>query len=386
MRAFAVSLALAAVVAAPAGAEPRTLDVLPTARILTAPPLASSARSGSFTFESPDGATGFECALDDAAFAPCASPTAYGPLADGRHTFRVAGLDAGGNAGDAATYTWTVDTVAPNATVVAAPATASATAFAEFSFTSDEPGVSFTCSLDGVAGGLCVSPVAYSALRIGGHTFSVTPTDAAGNVGPPATYSWTVAPSARTPAAVAGLHATAGYRSVTVSWTPTTDPGFDHVVVLRATGSGPASLPVYEGVDTSFVDTSVDNSQVYRYVALNIDRAGNASENASVVVRPEALLLAPGAGAAVKGPVRLAWTPVRGAVLYNVQLWRGGRKILSAWPHRARLGLRARWRYGGRAYALSSGTYQWFVWPAFGRRPRVTYGPALGASEFTRVG
>jgi hypothetical protein len=67
---------------------------------------------------------------------------------------------------------------------------------------------------------------------------------------------------------------------------------------------------------------------------------------------------------------------------YNVQLFRGGAKILSAWPVRARLALPARWTYRGKTYTLSPGAYTWAVWPGVGPRSEGRYGQLLGQSGF----
>ena len=58
-------------------------------------------------------------------------------------------------------------------------------------FTSDA-GVTFQCSLDGSAYAGCSSPLSVGPLADGSHTFSVKAIDAAGNVSPVATFTWTV--------------------------------------------------------------------------------------------------------------------------------------------------------------------------------------------------
>jgi hypothetical protein len=68
---------------------------------------------------------------------------------------------------------------------------------------------------------------------------------------------------------------------------------------------------------------------------------------------------------------------------YNVQVFRGGVKVLSVWPTRTRFQLRARWTFLGRQYRLSAGKYRWYVWPRFGRGAAGRYGNALGQSTFT---
>jgi hypothetical protein len=77
----------------------------------------SNNASPSFTFSSSEAGSTFQCSLDGGAFSACASPRSYSGLNDGSHTFAVKATDAAGNT-DAteASYTWTVDTVAPNVT------------------------------------------------------------------------------------------------------------------------------------------------------------------------------------------------------------------------------------------------------------------------------
>jgi myo-inositol-hexaphosphate 3-phosphohydrolase len=74
-------------------------DTTPPGSVIdTGPPLSSTATSATLSFSSPDAdATGFECALDSAPFAPCTSPVSYGPLAEGAHTLTVRARDASGN-------------------------------------------------------------------------------------------------------------------------------------------------------------------------------------------------------------------------------------------------------------------------------------------------
>jgi len=111
------------------------------------------------------------------------------------------------------------------------------------------------------------------------------------------------------------------------------------------------------------------------------DRRGNTGTrgfNARVVFR----LYAPPPGDWISSPPRLAWFPVVGASYYNVQVFRLGEKVLSAWPSRPSLRMRRRWTYRGRTFRFTSGLYTWFVFPGFGNPERVRYGRLLGASSF----
>ena len=87
--------------------------------------------------------------------------------------------------------TFTVETL--DTTLVSAPPGNSLSPDATFEFTSPEPGVTFECSLDGAEFTPCTSPVTFTNLPEGEHTFRVRSRDPAGNVdATPATHTWTV--------------------------------------------------------------------------------------------------------------------------------------------------------------------------------------------------
>jgi hypothetical protein len=109
-----------------------------------------------------------------------------------------------------------------------------------------------------------------------------------------------------------------------------------------------------------------------------MDRAGRRGD----------LLLSPAAHAAVRTrrPPLLRWMPVRGARYYNVQLFRGARKVLSAWPKRPRYQIKSHWTQLGTRQRLRRGRYRWYVWPGFGARPKARYGDLIGGRAFTVTG
>ena len=85
-----------------------------------------------------------------------------------------------------------IDNTPPNTTITSAPAAATNSTSASFSFTATEAS-SFECSLDGAAFAACTSPRSYTALAAGSHTFQVRATDTIGNTDPtPANHAWTV--------------------------------------------------------------------------------------------------------------------------------------------------------------------------------------------------
>jgi hypothetical protein len=73
----------------------------------------------------------------------------------------------------------------------------------------------------------------------------------------------------------------------------------------------------------------------------------------------------------------LAWRALPNAKYYNLQIFRNGRKILSAWPTVTHYTLKARWRYHGHSYTLGAGRYRWYVWPGYGPRAAHRYGRVL---------
>jgi hypothetical protein len=362
----------------------------PPPAIADAPSGATTATSARFVFSDSEDGLSFQCRLDGGAFAPCESPKAYTGLANGPHTFTVRAIDAAGNTGAAATRSWTVDTVPPDTAVSSGPGAVSGSPSATFTFGSTEGGSTFVCSIDGRAYAPCVSPQTYGGFGNGAHSFRVRATDAAGNVDPtPASYAWTVAllgPSRvdRTPPGnVAGLARRVGYKTLKLRWRKPSDADFHHVRVLVTNDARRAPrVLVYNGARTSYTDAKFRNGVYYRYAIISYDRAGNASKGVRVVVRPGALLVIPKEGARLRPASLLDWVAVRGATFYNVQLYYGSTKVLSAWPRLSKLKLKKRWSYRGRSYTLKKGRYRWYVWPGFGGQASIQYGQLLGESTF----
>jgi hypothetical protein len=135
----------------------------------------------------------FECSLDDAAFAPCASPYELSGLSNGSRTLRVRAVDANGSVDlSPASVTWTVDVPTLRSTLTAAPSNPSTRREDGFTFTGEAGTTGFECSLDGAAFAPCASPVFYSGLSYSEHVFLVRARDANGNIGAPTRYEWTV--------------------------------------------------------------------------------------------------------------------------------------------------------------------------------------------------
>ncbi|MDA0179803.1 OmpA family protein [Solirubrobacter phytolaccae] len=87
----------------------------------------------------------------------------------------------------------TVTNAVPNTTVGTKPSAVTSANAANFTFSSDEGGVTYECKLDAGAWASCVSPKAYTNLAEGAHTFQVRATDAANQTdASPDSYTWTV--------------------------------------------------------------------------------------------------------------------------------------------------------------------------------------------------
>jgi hypothetical protein len=444
------------------GAPPSVVvdGTAPVAAITGKPSNPSNDRSPSFSFVANEPGSSFSCRLDTGTVAPCASPKSYSGLTDGQHSFAVRAIDPAGNTGAAASYSWTIDTVAPTVVLVQKPSNFASTSSATFAFTASENGSGFSCRLD--AGGFtpCSSPVTYSSLSDGPHVFSVRATDPAGNTGPDVPYGWTIEtrpPTASLTLAPAGLSnsrsATFGFAADEPSTfeckqgdgafvpciSPATYAGLGdgaHVFSVRARDAvGNLSAPVSHAwaIDATAPETTltaapssgtatsatfsfaasesgrfecrVDGAPFApcgspkSYTALSrtdhqfevraIDAAGNADTTPSLhnwkITAPAAkkvaaALQSPKAGARVTRPPLLVWRRVAGARYYNVQLFRGRKKVFTGWPTRTRLQLRAKWTNRGRTERLLPGRYRWFVWPGY-TNPR-RYGTLLGQSTF----
>jgi hypothetical protein len=108
--------------------------------ITSGPPDVTNAMTATFTFADE---TDF-CDLDGSGLSPCISPMQYTGLADGVHLFRTCGNYCPPQNPTITTWTWTIDTQAPQQTTMSAPA-------APFQSTNSAV-VSWAAGTDNVAG------------------------------------------------------------------------------------------------------------------------------------------------------------------------------------------------------------------------------------------
>ncbi len=224
----------------------------------------------------------------------------------------------------------------------------------------------------------CTPTVTYSGPDSGHATVTGTCTDNAGKVA----SAVSTLPYDGSPAPVR-LSVTPGDGTVDLRWSTSDVAPVEHVRLTRSPGlSGRRATVLGTGHGSAFTDDRVLDGVRYRYTVRLGDQAGRTL-SATVVVIPGPRLQAPRAGAHLSAPPELAWTRVRGATYYNVQLFRVGTgKILSLWPTRPTLRLSSRWRFSGRHYRLRPGRYRWYVWPGFGRPAEARYGRLIGSRTF----
>src|SRR5919106_754288 len=127
----------------------------------------------------------FECALDPGTAAPawnsCVSGQQFSDLTHGTHELLVRAIDVANNV-DAtpARHTWTV-ALPPVVTIHTGPADVTESTSADFTFSSNVPGSTFKCWLDGVIQQNCTSPRSYSGLAGGDNLFAVHATSPTGH-------------------------------------------------------------------------------------------------------------------------------------------------------------------------------------------------------------
>ncbi|MCM2278934.1 MAG: hypothetical protein NDJ89_12735 [Oligoflexia bacterium] len=235
-----------------------------TTRITSVTPAGSltNLASISFAFSSNVADASFECSLDGAAFAVCASPKAYSGLLDGNHSFTVRAVDRWG-AVDAtgASHSWKIDRVAP---IVTISPSRTQNANITFGFTANEAVSGFQCALDAQAFASCSPPRTYTGLPVGFHTFSVRATDLAGNVSAAATYSWTVDPPIATSiTSVTPAGAFVNSSSISIAFASNQASGSTFHCSRDGAAATPCTSPVsYSGLldgTHSFVVRAIDN-------------------------------------------------------------------------------------------------------------------------------
>lgn len=174
------------------GGDPAT--TAPDTSIDAGPDGAINVSTAVFEFSCNQADCRFECSLDGTDWAFCSSPHSLPGLDDDDYQLAVRAINAHDLVDETpAERTWTVDTVAPETTLLGGPEGVVNASGARFSFHCNEESCSFQCRFDGGSWSGCSSPRIYRALSHGAHSFDVRAVDAAGNVDPdPVRRDWFV--------------------------------------------------------------------------------------------------------------------------------------------------------------------------------------------------
>ena len=142
----------------------------------------SRSKTGKFRFSSNRSGATFECSLDSGDWAACTSPYETDELADGRHTIQIRAVAGEGNYDPTpVTRQWTIDTRAPETTLLSGPSGTVDAAEATVAFRSDDRLAVFQCKLDSADYTACASPTLFTKLAEGAHTLYIRAVDPSGN-------------------------------------------------------------------------------------------------------------------------------------------------------------------------------------------------------------
>lgn len=181
------------VVADPTPASESWIIQLPGTTLISGPATVTYSTSASFQFSSDDSDATFQCRLDGSDWSACTTPATYTGLAPNTHTFEVEAVNDGGMPDPTpASETWSISQL--DTSLTQGPPSDGYATGASFSFSSPDGAATFECSLDGSDWQACSSPVSYSGLSIGTHTFQARAVDGSVIDPTPASQTWTVEP------------------------------------------------------------------------------------------------------------------------------------------------------------------------------------------------
>lgn len=225
-----------------------------------------------------------KCSLDGNGSVVTTSPVNTPVLADGSHTISCTQTDAAGNTSPAGQTTVVVDTTAPGAVTISGPNGATSDTTPSFNLSGAAQGDKYECKTD--SGSFAVSTAVYTtaALADGSHTVTCHLVDAAGNVGPSASASVTIAAAAPGSVTITGPATTSdttptvtittsatggsikcsldggGFQTVTSPWTlPTLSEG-SHTVTCHYVSATNVNGP--DSTYTVVIDTTAPSAVV----------------------------------------------------------------------------------------------------------------------------
>jgi hypothetical protein len=229
---------------------------------------------------------------------------------------------------------------------------------------------------DATSGIASCTSVDYSAPEGAGVVVKGGCTDKAGNV----TSTSVAINYDATPPDLSGVSAGSAPAANVIRW-QSSEPNA-MIVLRRSARASRHRVVLFEGHGSSFVDKRITAGIEYVYTLRAVDQAGNESDEATVAGLPKVLTLRrlSYVPRAAPSPI-LRWQRVGKARYYNVQLFRGKKRVLAAWPATHRFGVPKTWKWAGHRYGLAPGHYRWYVWAGFGPRSLADY-RTVGSAQF----
>ena len=154
--------------------------VAPDTAIDSTPAAATQDTTPTFAFSSSEAGATFEVRLDGGAWTS-GEPAHSGPRRGLAHLRGARDRPAGNVDATPATFTWTVDTTAPNTNITSSPPTRRTRPARASRSPRPRPARASSSASTAARSRDCSSPKTYSGLTEGSHTFQVRATDAAGN-------------------------------------------------------------------------------------------------------------------------------------------------------------------------------------------------------------
>jgi hypothetical protein len=240
----------------------------------------TSDSSVTFTLSADESGVTYVCSMDDAPEAPCQSPISYSSLTPGSHVFIARAIDSAGNIDTVgASFSFAVfGPIHTSILSVSITSTPTNSKNIQISFGADQPNATYLCSLDGAPLAACVSPITYSGLGDGNHSFTAKAIDRFGSVDTVgATYSWkidTVAPI------VFSFSTTSGTNSVTLNWV-TDEPSTSKALYGIGTSLNQSTAENTALVTShTLVVTGLSSNTTYSFQVTGRDAAGNVYSSA----------------------------------------------------------------------------------------------------------
>jgi Glycosyl hydrolase family 26 len=175
------------------GADPWFNPPPPLVTVDSRPPDLDDRTTTTFVFHSNILGSTFTCTLNSGNAKVCVSPYLLSNLPQGDNQLKITATDPLSGSSNATIESWTVDSIAPVASILTGPVANTHDTSATFQLDStEEDNGSFTCSLDGAPAEACTRWTTYDDLQDGDHELVATAIDEAGNESAPVTWDWTV--------------------------------------------------------------------------------------------------------------------------------------------------------------------------------------------------